>query len=141
MRMPLLTAMVLGLAASSARADDDGFEKLFNGKDKAFFFVNYEEFRIPEHATRQRTILSEPARSGVFRYGTNGSVNLYTLAAANGHTSTPDPTIAKLLQDIRNSTTQTGAVQALTDPNLERFTFTNTGNQSRYFPRFVWIST
>lgn len=108
--------------------------KLFNGKDKAFFFVNYEEFRIPEQTTRQRTILSEPARSGVFRYGTSGSVNLYTLAAANGQTSTPDPTIAKLLQDIRTSTTQTGAVQALADPNVERFTFTNQGGQTRYFP-------
>ena len=109
--------------------------KLFNGKDKAFFFVNYEEFRIPEQTTRQRTILSEAARSGVFRYATNTTgVNLYTLAAANGHTSTPDPTIAKLLQDIRTSTTQTGAVQALTDPNIERFTFTNQGGQTRYFP-------
>ncbi len=108
--------------------------KLFDGKDKAFFFVNYEEFRIPEQTTRQRTILSEQARSGVFRYGTNGSVNLYTLAAANGHTSTADPTIAKLLQDIRTSTTQTGAVQSLADPNLERFTFTNQGGQTRYFP-------
>ncbi|MBL8189326.1 MAG: carboxypeptidase regulatory-like domain-containing protein, partial [Acidobacteria bacterium] len=57
--------------------------KLFNGKDKAFFFVNYEEFRIPEQTTRQRTIMSEPARNGIFRYGTNTTgVNLYTLAAA-----------------------------------------------------------
>ncbi|MDX2030095.1 MAG: TonB-dependent receptor [Blastocatellia bacterium] len=109
--------------------------KLFDGRDKAFFFVNYEEYRIPEQTTRQRTILSEPARSGVFRYGTNtAGVNLYTLAAANGHTSTPDPTIAKLLQDIRTSTTQTGAVQSLADPNVERFTFTNQGGQTRYFP-------
>ncbi len=108
--------------------------KVFDGRDKAFFFVNYEEYRIPEQATRQRTILSEQARTGVFRYGTNGSVNLYDLARRNGQTDTPDPTIAKLLQDIRSSTTQTGAVQGLTDPNLERFTFTNTGNQARYFP-------
>lgn len=109
--------------------------KIFDGRDKAFFFVNYEEYRIPEQTTRQRTILSEAARSGVFRYGTNTTgVNLYTLAAANGQTSTPDPTIAKLLQDIRSSTTSTGAVQSLTDPNLERFTFTNQGGQTRYFP-------
>lgn len=108
--------------------------KVFDGRDKAFFFVNYEEYRIPEQTTRQRTILSEQARNGIFRYGTSGNVNLYTLAAANGQTSTPDPTIAKLLQDIRTSTTQTGAVQALTDPNVERFTFTNQGGQTRYFP-------
>jgi Carboxypeptidase regulatory-like domain len=111
--------------------------KLFDGRDKAFFFVNYEEFRIPEQATRQRTILSDAARSGIFRYNSAAgvqSVNLYTLAAANGHTSTPDPTIAKLLQDIEGSTGSTGSVQALTDPNLERFNFTNTGNQARFFP-------
>lgn len=114
--------------------------KLFNGRDKAFFFVNYEEFRIPEQATRQRTILSDAARSGVFRYGTSGSVNLYTIATqattagCTGCTNTPDPTIAKLLQDIESSTASTGGVQALTDPNLERFTFTNTGSQSRFFP-------
>lgn len=108
--------------------------KVFDGRDKAFFFVNYEEYRIPEQVTRQRTILSDLARSGVFRYGANGSVNLYELAGRNGHTNTPDPTIGKLLQDIEASTAQTGTVQALTDPNLERFTFTNSGNQSRYFP-------
>jgi hypothetical protein len=61
-------------------------------------------------------------------------VDLYQLATANGQTSTPDPTIAKLLQDIRGTSTQTGAVQALTDPNLQRFTFTNQGGQKRYFP-------
>ena len=108
--------------------------KIFDGRDKAFFFVNYEEYRIPEQTTRQRTILSPEAQNGIFRYGTSGNVNLYTLAAANSHTSTPDPTIAKLLADIRNSTTQTGAVQALTDPNLQRFTFTAQGSQTRYFP-------
>jgi hypothetical protein len=111
--------------------------KLFDGRDKAFFFVNYEEFRIPEQATRQRTILSDAARGGLFRYITAAgvqSVNLYTLAAANNQTATPDPTIAKLLQDIENSTASTGGVQALTDPNLERFTFQNTGNQARFFP-------
>jgi hypothetical protein len=108
--------------------------KVFDGRDKAFFFVNYEEYRIPEQATRQRTILSDAARSGVFRYGAGGNVNLFDLARRNGHTDTPDPTTAKLLQDIEASTAQTGSVQALTDPNLERFTFTNTGNQSRYFP-------
>lgn len=109
--------------------------KIFDGRDKAFFFVNYEEFRIPEQTTRQRTILSDAARSGIFRYGTNTTgVNLYQLAAANGQTSTPDPTIAKLLQDIEDSTKTTGGVQALADPNLERFTFTNQGGQTRYFP-------
>ena len=28
----------------------------FDGRDKAFFFINYEEFRLPTQVTRQRTI-------------------------------------------------------------------------------------
>lgn len=110
--------------------------KIFNGRDKAFFFVNYEEFRIPEAASRQRTILTEPARQGVFRYNTSGgvrSVNLYQLASANSQTATPDPVIGKLLQDIRSTTSQ-GGLTALTDPNLELFSFQNRGGQSRFFP-------
>src|SRR5262245_22901391 len=43
----------------------------FDGHDKAFFFVYYEEFRQPTQVNRQRTILSPEAQQGVFRYGTN----------------------------------------------------------------------
>src|ERR1051326_4630362 len=42
--------------------------KLFNGKDKAFFFVNYEEYRLPEKTFRTRNILSPEAQSGIFRF-------------------------------------------------------------------------
>src|SRR5687767_14642190 len=34
------------------------FPKLFDGRDKAFFFVNYEEYRLPEKTSRTRNILS-----------------------------------------------------------------------------------
>ncbi len=112
------------------------FPGLFDGRDKAFFFVNYEEFRLPEQTSRNRTILSEPARQGVFRYNTSSgvqSVNLYNLAASKGQISTGDPVVSKLLSDIRASTSS-GAVSALTDPNLENFAYTATGGQDRYFP-------
>ncbi|HEV2669343.1 MAG TPA: hypothetical protein VG324_30780, partial [Blastocatellia bacterium] len=33
----------------------------FDGQNKAFFFVNYEEFRFPSQVSRQRTILSPDA--------------------------------------------------------------------------------
>src|SRR5262249_10990800 len=81
--------------------------KLFDGRNKAFFFVNYEEFRFPSQVSRQRTILSPEAQQGIFRYGTSASprqVNLLDLAARNGHTATIDPVVGKLLSDIRNST-------------------------------------
>ncbi|RPI24998.1 MAG: carboxypeptidase regulatory-like domain-containing protein, partial [Acidobacteria bacterium] len=106
---------------------------LFDGRDRAFFFVNYEEYRLPEQYTRDRTILTPEAQSGIFRYGTQ-SVNLFTLAAGNNQTATPDPTTAALLAAIRGSTSKTGSVRAHSDPNFQYYTFTNTGGQTRRFP-------
>ncbi len=109
--------------------------RVFSGKNRAFFFMNYEEYHLPEEATRQRTILSPQAQQGVFQYNTAAGVrqvNLLSLAAANGHTSTLDPVTGKLLSDIR-ATTGRGGVIGLTDPNLERFTFINKGGQTRKF--------
>ncbi len=115
--------------------------KLFNGRDKALFFFNFEEFRQPNAIARQRTIFNPLTQQGTFQYNVTvggqpqvRQVNLLQLAAANGQTSTMDPIIVKLLTDIRNSTTTTGGVQQLSDPNLQRFTFTNTGLVINHFP-------
>src|SRR5215203_36031 len=44
---------------------------LFSGKDRAFFFVNYEEFRLPEKSSpRTRTILNPLAQQGIHRFTT-----------------------------------------------------------------------
>src|SRR6185436_4507386 len=89
---------------------------LFDGKDRAFFFVNWEEFRQPSDFSRQRTILHPGAQAGTFRYLAGGAVrevNLLTLAAANGQTSSVDPTVQKLLSDIRSATGTTGNVEDL----------------------------
>lgn len=104
-------------------------------KDRAWFFVNYEEFRLPEATVRTRTILTPDAQAGIFRYpgGPGGGVNLLALAAANGFTGTFDPTIAKILADIRSSTSA-GSLKPQTDLNQQTFTFTNTGGQLRRFP-------
>lgn len=109
----------------------------FDGRDKAFFFVNYEEYRLPEQQLRQRTILTPGAQNGIYSYVTSQgvrTVNMFALAAANNQTSTADPTVASLLGAIRQSTTTTGFTEALTDPNLQRFTFINSGGQIRKFP-------
>ena len=107
--------------------------KVFNGHDKTFYFLNYEELRQPSQITRQRTILSPLAQRGVLQYG-GRQVDLLALAAANGHTSTLDPVTARLLADIRQSTTTTGGVQPLSDANLQRFTFTNSASNQSYYP-------
>jgi hypothetical protein len=101
--------------------------KLFNGREKAFFFVNYEEFRQPSQVNRTRTILTPEAQAGIFRYGSGGRVDLLLLAAANGNTSDIDPVIGKLLADIRNATANTGGITPLSDQNLQRFTYNPSG--------------
>jgi len=110
---------------------------LFNGKDKAFFFVNMENFRLPNQISRTRTIANPVSQAGTFQYlvgSTVRTVDLYALAAANGQTSTPDPTIAKLLNDIRASTSQAGGITQQSNPNLQIYTFANYGIQKRYYP-------
>jgi hypothetical protein len=98
---------------------------LFDGRNKAFFFFNYEEFRQPGAVTRDRTILNPLAQQGVFSYiptgGSRQTVNLLALATANGQTSTADPIVAALLRDIRSATAG-GSIQPL-DDNLERFSY------------------
>ena len=111
--------------------------KLFNGKDRAFFFVNFEEFRQPNAVIRTRTILNPTTQAGTFQYVVNGvtqTKNLLTLAAANGQTATIDPVIGKLLSDIRSSTASTGGIVQLSNPNIQSFTFSNGSMGLRYLP-------
>jgi hypothetical protein len=108
---------------------------VFNGRNKAFFFVNYEEFRQPSQVNRTRTILNTQAQAGVFRYANGAqSVNLLDLAARNGQIATPDPVIAKLLADIRAATATTGGINDFGDPNLQRYTYSPTGGSSQRKP-------
>ncbi len=107
--------------------------KLFNGRDKAFFFVNYEEFRLPEQQLRQRTVLSPLAQQGIFTTTGGTQVNVLALAAANGFPSTIDPTIGSLLDSIRASTSQGSVLPIVGDPNRQQFNFVGQGGQDRYF--------
>jgi hypothetical protein len=109
---------------------------LVDGRNKAFFFVNYEEFRQPGGVTRNRTILNPEAAQGIYTYTTSGgavqSVNLLALAAANGQTATADPIVAKLLADIRSAVSG-GSISTI-DPNLQRFSFNVQTESLRRFP-------
>jgi hypothetical protein len=119
---------------------------LFNGRNKAFFFLNYEEFRQPSQVNRQRTILSPLTQAGTFQYNSGGTVrqvNLLDLAARNGQTATIDPTVGKLLADIRSATGTTGGITNLTDPNFQRFSYSPTGMSTNKKPtvRFDFNAT
>ncbi len=109
---------------------------LFNGRNKAFFFVNYEEFRQPSDTTRTRTLLNPDAQKGIFSYDAGGStqqVNLLALAAANGQIATMDPTVAALLGDIRSAAGTTGSISTL-DPNLDRLRYNLGVTSLRRYP-------
>jgi len=100
---------------------------LFNGRDKAFFFVNYEESRSPGQNTENRTILHPTAQQGLFRWTSGGvtrQVDLMSLAAQNGQLSSFDPTIARLLADINTAANSAGqTVTDLTDPMLQQMNY------------------
>jgi hypothetical protein len=98
---------------------------LWNGRNKAFFFVNYEQSRSPGQNTENRTILHPRGEQGIFRYNVGGEtreVNLFDVASRSGFPSTADPTIARLFADIR-SAVSAGPVEDQTDPLLQRFIY------------------
>ncbi len=110
--------------------------KLFSGRDRAFFFVNIEELRQPNQVTRNQTIFVPEAEQGNFVYNVSGvkkSVNLLDLASTNGQVATWDPTIQKLLADIRTSTAK-GSLNAQSNPLYQTLTFINKGmNKTRFY--------
>lgn len=59
----------------------------YDGRNRSFWFFSYEGFRSPFSVTRNRTVLTEEARKGIFRYtGANGqvqSVDLLQIGAFN----------------------------------------------------------
>ncbi len=110
---------------------------LFDGRNKAFFFVNYEELRQPSDTTRQRTILNPAAMAGNFTFaGTGGTqtVNVLDLAARNGHLATPDPTISTIMSNIR-AAVDGGSLETI-DANLQRYTFNVAVETMRRYPTF-----
>ena len=100
---------------------------LWDGRNKAFFFFNYEESRSPGQNSENRTVLHPRAEQGIFRWTAGGQtreVNLLQLAAANGQLATVDPVMGKLLGDIRSAVTGAGTgLIDLTDPLLQQFTY------------------
>ena len=133
---------------------------VFNsGKGKRYFFVNYEEFRLPDSLGRTRSILTTAAQQGVFTYlapvnsttqnsqfcapepGTNPpqmrcSRNVYDIAALGGGLTTPDPTIAALLARIRTAVGTEGTIRPIvgaTTLTTENYNFSPKGDSLRKF--------
>lgn len=106
-------------------------------KNKLFFFVEEEEFRRPGSTTYTRNVLTSPAQSGVFQYSTPSgvkSVNLLSLAGANGFTSTQDPTVNSLLNLIDGATLTQGTIKASADPNVANYNYQGVAGRIEHNP-------
>jgi hypothetical protein len=119
----------------------------FDGSGRAFFFVNYEEFYQPTSTPlRTRQILHPSTASGIFRYNvTSGGIttvreiNVLALAAANGHTSTIDPTVGSLIGQIRSLAEATvergdGVLSDQNNVNLRQLDFKSPGKYVNHLP-------
>ncbi len=90
---------------------------LYDGRNKAFFFFNFERLYQPSSATRTRTMLRPEAQTGLFGYNVTvagaqqrQTVDLIALARANGQMSALDPTMVRLLDKIRSGAQSTGTI-------------------------------
>ena len=102
---------------------------------KAFFFGNYEELQQPSDVTRNRNLLKPAAQNGSFSYG-GATVNLLALGAASpatATTSSADPTVAALLNDIRSAANSVGTIESV-DANIDRLRYNVPVQSKRRFP-------
>lgn len=116
----------------------DGGGSWFNsGKDKRYFFFNYEEFRLPAAQARTRTILTPEGQQGIFQYNVAGetrTANLFEIAEEAGHLSTPDPTVASVLARIRAAVATEGTIKTIDNsPGLLLYNFIPAGDSTRKF--------
>jgi hypothetical protein len=111
----------------------------FDGRDKAFFFVHYEETRFPNEFTRTRVTLHPRAAEGWFRYTVAGQVrevNVMDLARTRGQIATFDPTIQQILSNINSAGQTTGRIVPLTDPLLNNYVWQSPGYLLEQHPTF-----
>jgi hypothetical protein len=128
-------------------------------KNHAFFFFNYEEFRLPQTYPAARTIVTDKARSGIFTYrdstGVTREINLFSIAAAKNPTlpvsvrpyaTTIDPIVSNLLGAFSSGAaggTLKSRVGSANDFNRLDLNFQAPGTNIRRFPtaRFDWDLT
>ncbi len=91
-------------------------------KNKLFFFVNYEREHVPQTSLATTEILNPAAQNGNFSYtdasGNPETVNLYTIAAANGFPSAINTNIQSLFTTANGYTSKGTLTPNGTDPQL-----------------------
>lgn len=140
----------------------EGVKPFDSGKDKRFFFINWEKYKLPNTQSRTRTILTPNAQQGIFDYIANTpstgvstgcsaltsatmqcSINLLSVAAAANTTSpiagrltTVDPTIAAMLAKIRTAVGQAGTITPVIGATVltrQNYNFSPSGIDERKF--------
>ena len=113
----------------------------YDGRGKAFFFLNMEHFYQPSSVTRTRSILNDTARAGIFTYDrtVNGvitpqQVNLLALAATNNQITATDPTVASILARIDAATKASGTVNTTANRNTQNYVVQFEGQLNQYAP-------
>lgn len=83
-----------------------GGSPIYNGRNKSFWFFSYEGFREPLSVTRNRTVLTQQARQGIYRYaGSNGAEQSLNILSIGNFTNTNPLTTALLnSQPLPNNT-------------------------------------
>src|SRR5688572_26576544 len=110
---------------------------LFDGRNKAFFFFNYERLYQPSSATRTRQLLRPEAEAGIFGYTVGGqrrTVDILALAGQNGQITALDPTVMRLLGLIRAGTQTTGTVNDVGSGNTLDYVFQAEAQGNQYAP-------
>lgn len=96
-------------------------------KDKLFFYGNYEAFRLRQQSSQTRTVLTDTARAGVFRYrdaaGNLQSANLLQIAGVQ-----PDSVTRGLIAQLPSTINRTDIGDSL---NTAGFAFNMRDNRTR----------
>jgi len=121
--------------------------KLLKSKDKAFFFVNYEYFTLPNAYSSlavvgNELVMTPSARTGLYTYkdsaGVIRSVDVLALAGSKGFPGTADPTIINGLKLIDDAVHKDGALTSRigtnNDYNRLDYQFQDPGKNIRWFP-------
>ena len=109
---------------------------LFDGHNKAFFFVNYEELRQPSDVTRNnRTVLNPAAQARQLLLPGGAASTCSRWRRPTGRSSTVDPIVGKLLADIRLGG-QPADRSATSIPTSQRYTFNVPVESMRRYPTF-----
>ncbi len=120
-------------------------------RDRFFFFFSHEEFHLPQtYGSAQLTVMTPEARRGLFTWqdsvsGALRTVDLYGLArnasvpaGVRPYASTPDPTVAGILDQVSQLTSQAGSMRSRVatnnDYNRNNFVFQTPGQNVRRFP-------